>query len=184
MQYKRSVTCPAYALEKLRPTQLGEIVEWLDGGAAKSKCNEDALVIMERMHTALLRQYRPRCQGKRFQSHVMTVNRVPVFCATWLHGGSSVWKLRLAGVEAHLYLLCRPEVARNSRLLLMAWYAATVHTFLKMEFSRVRAAVLADRREENEVLRLLGYRLLETAVGPDGRINVYVCGEKDLQMVM
>lgn len=181
---KKPMTRPAYALEKLRPTQLGEIIGWLDEGVARSRCKEDALVVTERMHTALLHQYGPRCQGKKFQSHVMMVNRVPVFCATWLHGASSVWKLRLAGSEAHMYLLCRPEVARNSRLLLLAWQAATVHTFLKMEFSRVRTAVLADRREENEVLRLLGYRLMETAVGPDGRINVYICKAKDLQIVM
>ena len=67
----------------------------MGNGVARGKGDEDTLVVMEKMYTALLRQYRPQCQGKKFQSHVMTVNRVAVFCVTWLHEGT--WRLRLAG---------------------------------------------------------------------------------------
>jgi len=180
VKYSKKKPRRVFALVPLHPSQLEEIVSWIGTDAAEK--DEDALFM--RMYAEFRRQYRPLWSSGYSETLVMTVNRVPVFCVSFL------W-LRKPGVptqaersSAHIYLIYRPQVHGNERLLLLAWQAATVHAFLHMDLSAVQAAVNADMQEENEALLTLGYRMEESVSEVAGRMNLYQCVREEMRVVM
>ena len=173
----------SFAFEALKPTHLDELSNWLTSIGAGPHDTMDEETMRCRLHTAFRRQFRPLWCHNEMETRVMTMNRVPVFCVSLLRMRIS----ELADKEqslAHLYLLCRPQVRESGRLLTLAWQAATVYAFLRMGHTRVQVAVDANESAENEALLMLGYSLVESVRESAGKMNVYVCGQEDMRIVM
>src|SRR5882757_3379468 len=112
-----------FALEPLRAAHLEEIVNWIGTSGSKADRNQDEEALAKRMYTEFRRQYRPLWQSGEVDSFVMTVNRVAVFCVSLLRMGQPAGTVQGADSDAHIYLLCRPQVRTSDRLLLLAWQA-------------------------------------------------------------
>jgi len=173
-----------FALVPLHPSHLEEIVSWIGTGAAEKDGDTDDDALRMRMYTEFRRQYRPLWSSGYNETLVMTVNRVPVFCVSLLRLRKPGSLPQTARSSAHIYLLYRPQVHDSERLLLLAWQAATVHAFLRMDLSMVQAAVNADLQEENEALLTLGYKLEESVSEASGKINLYRCVKEEMRVVM
>lgn len=120
--------------------------------------------------------------GGGVHSYVMTMNQHPVFCIQLMRIGGE--EGNTGGVQRQLHLLFSPHIRQNGRLLLLAWQAASTFVFLRLNLSRVRVTVEADCGEENEVLRTLGYRLIEARHRLGGSRHVYDCTRESFCVVM
>ena len=168
-----------FAFEPLKSIHLEELSSWHAPIGAGLRDALDEEMMLSRLHTAFKRQFCPLWCDNEMATRVMTMNRVPVFCVSLLQMRSP----ERAGL-AHMYILCRPQVRESGRLLMLAWQAATVYAFLRMRCSQVQVAVDAGESAENEALVMLGYSLVESVRESAGKMNVYVCGQEDMRMVM
>jgi hypothetical protein len=172
-----------FAFEPLKPVHLEELSSWLTSIGVELSDTLDEETMRSRLHTAFRRQFRPLWCHNEMETRVMTMNRVPVFCVSLLRMRIS----ELADKDqslAHMYLLCRPQVRESGRLLTLAWQAATVFAFLRLGCTQVQVAVDAREPAENEALLMLGYSLVESVRESAGKMNVYVCGQEDMRIVM
>ncbi|HVU56063.1 MAG TPA: hypothetical protein VHD83_13455 [Puia sp.] len=119
--------------------------------------------------------FRPWRSRKNDHSMVMTMNRRPVAYLSLLQHNRH---------SGDIYVLPSPQLERSFKLVLRVWYMVSVYAFLTLELSKVYASVRVDSQEENEVLQLLGYRMVDPNCKVRRRTNEYICSRKEFKMVM